>query len=132
MITFDRKGVRMNYEQEFEILAVLCPITPRESAIAARAIVLSRESAIVAEMQRLLSLHLPDTRLVELAVKGLEPELNALRMQLAEISERIIQSKEETKTPRRGRPKGSKTKPKPGSIVVDTLAAGSVTDEVQQ
>lgn len=107
----------MNYEQEFEILAVLCPITPHESAIAAKAIVLSREAAIVAEMQRLLSLDLPDKRLVELAVKGLDAELNTLRVQMAEISGRIIQAKEEATVPRRGRKPGSKNKPKVKSEV---------------
>ena len=113
----------MNYEQEFEILAVLCPITPRENAIAAKAIVDSRQAAIVAEMQRLKNLDLPDTRLVELAIKGLDAELNALHAQVSEISGRISQTEEYSRLfRRRGRKPGSKNKPKvkPEEVVVDT------------
>ncbi len=112
----------MNYEQEFEILAVLCPITPRDQAIAASAIIASREAAIRSEMKKLQTITFTDERIGELAMKGLQSELDRLHDHISQINGRLSVAEEMLTVPRRGRKPGSKNKPKvkPEEVVVDT------------
>lgn len=102
-------------------LRYLCPITPREQALAASAIIASREVAIRSEMKTLKTLTFTE-RISELAMKGLQSELDRLHDHVSQINGRLGVAEEMLTVPRRGRKPGSKNKPKvkPEEVVVDT------------
>ena len=107
----------MNYEQEFELEAMLCPITRDEHVAAVTAIIADRGKRLITERDEVSNF--ANDRVRFLALLGIQAEMDKLAAVIAVINARRA---EETTVPRRGRPKGSKTKPKvkPEEVVVDT------------
>lgn len=95
----------MNYETEFELEAMLYPITGDEHVAAANAIIDERVRRLHTERVKVDNVANP--RLRELALIGIQAEVD----KLAAVSN-AIKARVETSKPRRGRPPGSKTKSK--------------------
>lgn len=96
----------MNYETEFELEAMLYPITGDEHVAAANAIIDEHVKRLHAERAEVDGV--ANRRLRELALCGIQAEVD----KLAAVSNAINARVAETSKPRRGRPPGSRTKPK--------------------
>lgn len=122
-----RKGNPMNYEQEFELLATLYPISAEEHVIAALAILDARRDRVSADEARISAMDKEDIapRLRELMTKGVEHELAAIEDLRAVIMAKRAAMIEETEARSRkrgpGRPKGSRTK-RPAAAATEVVA----------
>lgn len=113
----------MNYETEFELEAMLYPITGDEHVAAANAIIDERVKRLHAERVEVDGV--ANRRLRELALCGIQAEVD----KLAAVSNAIKARVAETSKPRRGRPPGSRTKPKVAEVGLDVRTH---SDEVEQ
>lgn len=91
----------MNYETEFELEAMLCPITRDEHVAAAKAIIAERVKRLHAERIEVASV--TNDRLRLLALGGIQAEIDKLLAVEAKIAEVELQ---QYAKPRRGRPPG--------------------------